>query len=106
MSTAKLEKPNHAQLTLLRRAVANGEARTLDRNEQASARVLVRLNLATVEPIGMRTLRVAPTEAGVAIIREADARPAAAPCDRLYPDHGDALTFERVNGALRPVRHL
>lgn len=99
-----MEAPNHAQLALLRRAVTNGEARTLDGNERATAQVLARLDLATVEPVGTRTLRLVPTKAGAALIRETDARPAAAPCDPLYPDHGDHLTFERVGGELRPVR--
>jgi hypothetical protein len=99
-----VETPNHAQVTLLRRAVDNGEARTLDANERATAQVLARLDLATVTPVGTRTLRLVPTEAGAALIREAAARPAAAPCDRLYPDYGDALSFERVGGELRPVR--
>lgn len=99
-----MEKPNHAQLALLRRAVANGEARTLNGSEQATARVLARLELATVTLIGTRTLRVVPTHAGIALIHEADARPAAAPCDRLYPDFGDHLSFERVGGELRVVR--
>jgi hypothetical protein len=97
-------KPNHAQLALLRRAVANGEARTLDPNERLTARVLARLDLATVTPVGTRTLRVVPTEAGAALIRDADARPAVAPCDRLYPDFGDHITFERVGGELRVAR--
>jgi hypothetical protein len=97
-------KPNHAQMALLRRAVANGEARTLDANEAATARVLARLSLATVEPVGTRTLRLVPTEAGIALIRAADARPAAGPCDRLYPDFGDHISFERVGGELRVAR--
>lgn len=66
--------PNAAQVRLLRRAVENGEARTLDGNEQASARVLARLGLATTEQMGQRTLAVRPTDEGRRVLAEINAR--------------------------------
>lgn len=67
-------QPNAAQRALLERAVRNGEARTVDGNERNTARVLVRLELATVEELTERTHIVRPTEAGRALVAVAGSR--------------------------------
>jgi hypothetical protein len=55
----------NAQLALLTIAVQHGLARTITFNERASARVLEREGLVTIETVATRTLRLTPTDKGI-----------------------------------------
>ena len=65
-------KLSSSQFALLERAVRYGEARTATPSERAMALgALTRMGLVTTEPVGERTLRVLPSEAGRAVVEDA-----------------------------------